>query len=95
MRPTKDYSDLKRDVFWGVITTLLFLFIFGGTDFVFRRDYLMQQIQENDWSTVVTDFTMIGLTVVFISVVIIGLVIATKSSFKDYSNKDDKSQSQE
>ena len=71
----EDYSELKRDVFWAVMTILLFLFIFGGLEFVYRREELTQLLRVNNFVKIVTDFTMIGLVSAFVVVMTIGVII--------------------
>ncbi len=78
-----DYSELKRDVFWAAMTILLFLFIFGGLEFVYRREELMQLLGANNFVKIVTDFTMIGLVSAFVVVMIIGVLIWRAESYKE------------
>lgn len=79
----EDYSELKRDVFWAVMTILLFLFIFGGLEFVYRRNDLVNEIVSRNFIKVVTDYTMIGLVSAFVVVMTIGVIIWRASSYKE------------
>jgi hypothetical protein len=79
----EDYSELKRDVFWAIMTILLFLFIFGGLEFVYRREELMQLLSVHDFVKVVADFTMIGLVSAFVIVMTIGVLIWRAESYKE------------
>jgi len=72
---TEDYSEIKRDIFWAIMTILLFLFIFGGLEFVYRREELTQLLSANNFVKIVTDFTMIGLVSAFVMVMTIGVII--------------------
>ena len=71
----EDSSELKRDVFWAIMTLMLFLFIFGGLEFVYRREELSQLLRANNLVKIVTDFTMIGLVSAFVVVMTIGVII--------------------
>lgn len=79
----EDYSELKRDIFWAVMTLLLFLFIFGGLEFVYRREELAQLMRANNFVKIVTDFTMIGLVSAFVVVMTIGIIIWRAESCKE------------
>ena len=79
----EDYSELKRDVFWAIMTILLFLFIFGGLEFVYRKEELAQLLRANNFVKIVTDFTMIGLVSAFVAVTIMGVIIWRASSYKE------------
>jgi hypothetical protein len=79
----EDYSELKRDVFWAIMTILLFLFIFGGLEFVYRKEELAQLLRANNFVKIFTDFTMIGLVSAFVAVTIMGVIIWRASSYKE------------
>jgi len=79
----EDHSELKRDIFWAVMTLLLFLFIFGGLEFVYRREELAQLLSANNFVKIVTDFTMIGLVSAFVVVMTIGIIIWRAESCKE------------
>ena len=79
----EDYSELKRDVFWAIMTILLFLFIFGGLEFLYRKEELTQLLRANNFVKIVTDFTMIGLVSAFVVVMTIGVIIWRASSYKE------------
>jgi large-conductance mechanosensitive channel len=83
MRLVADRSELKRDIFWAVMTLLLFLFIFGGLEFVYRREELAQLLRANNFVKIVTDFTMIGLVSAFVVVMTIGVIIWRTSSCEE------------
>jgi heme/copper-type cytochrome/quinol oxidase subunit 1 len=78
-----DYSELKHDVFWAAMTLLLFMFIFGGLEFVYRREELTQLLRANDFVKIVTDFTMIGLVSAFVAVMTIGVLIWRAESSRE------------
>lgn len=80
---TEDYSELKRDVFWAILTILLFLFIFGGLEFVYRREELTALLRVNNFVKIFTDFTMIGLVSAFVAVMAIGVIIWRASSYEE------------
>jgi hypothetical protein len=79
----EDYSELKRDIFWAIMTILLFLFIFGGLEFVYRKEELAQLLRANNFVKIFTDFTMIGLVSAFVAVTIMGVIIWRASSYKE------------
>ena len=80
---TENYSELKRDVFWAILTMLLFLFTFGGLEFLYRKEELTQLLRANNFMKIVTDFTMIGLVSAFVIVMAIGVIIWRKSGYKE------------
>lgn len=79
----EDYSELKRDVFWAIMTILLFLFIFGGLEFVYRKEELAQLLSANNFVKIFTDFTMIGLVSAFVAVTIMGVIIWRAERYKE------------
>lgn len=65
------------------MTILLFLFIFGGLEFVYRKEELAQLLRANNFVKIVTDFTMIGLVSAFVAVTIMGIIIWRTSNYKE------------
>jgi len=80
---TEDYPELKHDIFWAILTILLFLFIFGGLEFVYRREELAGLLRANNFVKIVTDFTMIGLVSAFVVVMAIGVLIWRAESYRE------------
>ncbi|HDQ05869.1 MAG TPA: hypothetical protein ENN36_03990 [Candidatus Bathyarchaeota archaeon] len=72
-----------KDVFWSILTILLFLFTFGALEFLYRKEELTQLLRANNFVKIVTDFTFIGLTSAFVVVMAIGILLWRSESCKE------------